>query len=254
MADVTGRRIRAEEEQQLAIIFLLLSMIPPVVFSMQDLAFQAGLGRLMARTLPVVVSLVGIVMLVPLRSEHEVRGYTFAASLAMALALIVSTAARPDAELMPLRGRMLGPALMFLLMPNSFRRQILPPVLLSVAYTALRLWRVNDVGMLELTNDVLMLAVLNVGGILLVARRVSLETELDEISARERDARREAEAALARVRTLEGVIPVCSFCGSVRMDGGDWQGLQRYITQHSKATFSHGLCPPCRARHYPEFS
>ena len=56
-----------------------------------------------------------------------------------------------------------------------------------------------------------------------------------------------------RVRVLEGILPICSFCKKIRSESGAWQPIESYITQHSEAEFSHGLCVPCARHHYAEF-
>jgi len=56
------------------------------------------------------------------------------------------------------------------------------------------------------------------------------------------------EDQLARIRTLEGLLPICAYCKKIRDDKGYWQMLEQYITEHSCATFSHGMCPDCYAR------
>jgi phosphoserine phosphatase RsbU/P len=50
---------------------------------------------------------------------------------------------------------------------------------------------------------------------------------------------------LARVRRLEGIIPICMCCKKIRDDQDSWNQLEQYISDHSEATFSHGLCPDC---------
>lgn len=55
----------------------------------------------------------------------------------------------------------------------------------------------------------------------------------------------ELEAALARVKQLEGIIPICSYCKKIRDDQQTWQQLEAYISNHSEALFSHGICPRC---------
>lgn len=51
--------------------------------------------------------------------------------------------------------------------------------------------------------------------------------------------------ALARVRQLEGIIPICMYCKKIRDDHNSWNQLEQYISDHSEATFSHGMCPKC---------
>lgn len=64
----------------------------------------------------------------------------------------------------------------------------------------------------------------------------------------------ELEAALSRVKHLEGIIPICMHCKSIRNDDASWQALDVYIMQHSDALFSHGVCPTCRSQYYPILS
>ena len=53
-------------------------------------------------------------------------------------------------------------------------------------------------------------------------------------------------AALASVKTLSGLIPICSGCKKIRDDGGYWNQLESYLHQHSNADFTHGFCPECQ--------
>ena len=61
----------------------------------------------------------------------------------------------------------------------------------------------------------------------------------------------ELEDALSHVRLLQGIIPICSFCHKIRDDRESWQRVDQYISEHSDAQFSHGLCPECLEKHYP---
>ena len=61
----------------------------------------------------------------------------------------------------------------------------------------------------------------------------------------------ELEVALARIKTLRGLLPICSSCKSIRDDKGYWNQLETYIGDHSDAEFSHGVCPSCLKRLYP---
>lgn len=55
----------------------------------------------------------------------------------------------------------------------------------------------------------------------------------------------ELQEALAQVKTLSGMLPICSYCKKIRDDKGYWEQLESYITKHSEALFSHGCCPEC---------
>lgn len=55
----------------------------------------------------------------------------------------------------------------------------------------------------------------------------------------------ELEASLARVKQLEGILPICMYCKKIRDEEEKWRQMEEYISQHSEANFSHGICPDC---------
>jgi len=58
--------------------------------------------------------------------------------------------------------------------------------------------------------------------------------------------------ALANVKTLSGLLPICASCKHIRDDKGYWHQVEFYIQQHSSAVFTHGLCPKCTQKFYPK--
>ena len=58
----------------------------------------------------------------------------------------------------------------------------------------------------------------------------------------------------AQVKTLSGMLPICSSCKKIRDDGGYWRQIESYVREHSQAEFSHGLCPDCLQRLYPSLA
>jgi hypothetical protein len=62
----------------------------------------------------------------------------------------------------------------------------------------------------------------------------------------------EFQEALKKVRTLGGLIPICSSCKKIRDDQGYWSQIESYIRMHSGAEFSHGICPECAKKLYPD--
>jgi len=63
---------------------------------------------------------------------------------------------------------------------------------------------------------------------------------------------RELQEALAKVKTLSGLLPVCASCRKIRDKQGAWHSLETYIRTHTEADFSHGICPDCRQKLYPD--
>lgn len=81
----------------------------------------------------------------------------------------------------------------------------------------------------------------------------SLEELVEERTRQLREANRDLENALASVKTLNGLLPICSGCKKIRNDKGYWEQIELYISEHTNADFSHGLCPECAAKLYPEY-
>jgi PAS domain S-box-containing protein len=56
------------------------------------------------------------------------------------------------------------------------------------------------------------------------------------------------------IRRLQGLLPICAACKKIRDDEGCWQAIEAYIRDHSEAEFSHGICPDCARRLFPDYS
>ena len=63
---------------------------------------------------------------------------------------------------------------------------------------------------------------------------------------------RDLEVALGQVRTLSGLLPICASCKKIRDEKGLWHEVEHYVRDHSEADFSHGICPDCAAKLYPD--
>lgn len=84
---------------------------------------------------------------------------------------------------------------------------------------------------------------------------VAIKLDVSARLAAERERERllgELQAALANVRTLSGFIPICAACKKIRNDTGYWDAIEAYISRHTDAQFSHGICPECIVRLYPD--
>lgn len=61
------------------------------------------------------------------------------------------------------------------------------------------------------------------------------------------------DVLLSRIEVLVGVLPICSYCKSVRSQNGKWEPLEEFIATHTTAKCSHGICEQCATTHYSEF-
>jgi phosphoserine phosphatase RsbU/P len=64
---------------------------------------------------------------------------------------------------------------------------------------------------------------------------------------------KQLKQALAEVRTLKGIVPICANCKNVRDDQGYWNRVESYLNEHTEADFTHAVCPDCMKRLYPQF-
>lgn len=58
---------------------------------------------------------------------------------------------------------------------------------------------------------------------------------------------------MAQIKRLEGLLPICAACKQIRNERGEWELIEKYITAHSEAQFSHSVCPECARRLYPQY-
>ena len=64
----------------------------------------------------------------------------------------------------------------------------------------------------------------------------------------------ELQKAIAEIKTLRGILPICSYCNKIRDDDGYWERVEVYIKKHTEADMSHGICPRCLEEHFPDIS
>jgi hypothetical protein len=93
--------------------------------------------------------------------------------------------------------------------------------------------------------------------VILEGREHLLESFLDITARKQAEEERERlikelQVALAEVKKLSGLLPICAACKSIRDDQGYWQQIEAYIGDHSEAQFSHSVCPKCAKKLYPE--
>jgi hypothetical protein len=78
-----------------------------------------------------------------------------------------------------------------------------------------------------------------------ITKRKEIEADREKLIGKLQD-------ALNKIKTLRGIIPICAACKKIRDDKGYWNQLESYIREHSEAVFSHGICPECTEKLYPD--
>jgi len=126
---------------------------------------------------------------------------------------------------------------------------------LSVSVPLAPLWATNRRHRRAIVLTHLLLWLLGLGGLGLGAGHLSLRLQAGRKAARERERLiAELQEALAKVKTLRGLVPICANCKKIRDDQGFWQQVEVYVRDHSEAQFTHGICPDCMQKLYPDIA
>jgi phosphoserine phosphatase RsbU/P len=89
--------------------------------------------------------------------------------------------------------------------------------------------------------------------ILMQAKLAGRTGELQEALKEQEKLTVELKETLSQVKALSGLLPICASCKKIRNDKGSWEQMEVYIRDHSEANFSHGICPECARKLYPEY-
>ncbi len=80
-----------------------------------------------------------------------------------------------------------------------------------------------------------------------LARLVMMKLEMRRVT-------QELASALANVKTLNSLLPICAYCKSVRDDEGYWKQVESYLKEHAEVSFTHGICPNCVQEHFSQYT
>jgi membrane-associated HD superfamily phosphohydrolase len=252
LADIDELQVRSDRRLVSAVLVFILV---PLFWSLGLELAEYGNdhprieARLAMRGLAVLVPGLGLLLV---RAAHSRAAYSRAV-LAIVLTMelnLVNNLLRPQGSILPMRAALMFLIIMYVALPNSFARQVWPALFYTAGVIVERaFWLTSDAAG-DFATDVLILLFVNAIGVVMVHRRVSLEREIVLRLRAEQTARFTAHQALADLRTLRGIVPICSHCRKVRTEIGDWQQLEQYVAEHTEADFSHGVCPTCMREHY----
>ncbi len=250
-----GDALRLETDRKVASVTLLLVFLTATYFIRTDVAlFLAGEASLALR-LGVRLSALALIAWAILALRRDITRARYNRVMAIAtgvsvVALLALNAMRPQGSVLPLR----TPLLWLMAMYGGFvappRQQIIAPLVFTAGLILLRIFWVTSGAQGDMAGDIVVLVAVNAIGVIFVVQRAALAEREDGLLRQEITTRQELEGALAELRTLRGIIPICSYCKQVRSEVGDWQQIDRYVREHSHAEFSHGICPTCLEKHW----
>jgi hypothetical protein len=92
----------------------------------------------------------------------------------------------------------------------------------------------------------------NLLGIIASIQLQRRKRQLFAAALRQKELTASLEQALAEIRTLRGILPICSHCKRVMNDAGAWEQVEVYVRKHTLAEFTHDICPECAKQHFPD--
>jgi hypothetical protein len=97
----------------------------------------------------------------------------------------------------------------------------------------------------------------HIGGLIGQARRMGVSSQefemIAELMDRQWTVSQELARRMAEIRELRTLVPICSYCKNVRNDKGYWEKVEKYMEDRTPMEFSHGICPDCVRKHFPEY-
>lgn len=136
----------------------------------------------------------------------------------------------------------------YLLIPNKLINQTITTLLLAI----------DDILILVLTKDqsvqaflfaIILCYVLSIVGSTFGSWQISSHRRREfKLYEEEQNSNTELKKALAEVKQLSGLLPICAWCKKIRNDDGYWQAVDTYLREHAKVEFTHGICPECSSK------
>jgi hypothetical protein len=142
--------------------------------------------------------------------------------------------------------------LSYIMMPNWLIYQVGPALIFTLLSLGHFIYfkHIEDPNELQLVFTTYIMV--NIIGVILSWRMSVERRKRYLVLAGLQQANQGLEKALAEIKTLKGIVPICAKCKKIRDDKGYWNQLEEYMRTHLDAEFSHGLCPDCMRELYPE--
>jgi len=252
----TVAKLRLESERRLAVTITSLMLVPGVVFAYVDANVVVDPLKLHLieglRAVQLSLWIVGLVLIRRARSRETLRRLLFGLALTVVFFLVTHAWLRPADNWMPLRTFVMVSIATFVVYPYQFRNQLIAWLALLVAAASLMWGHYAAMPSVDRVAAALNILIAGALGMAVARNRLKLERDLDEALERERQAVEDRQRTAAALRTLEGIIPICMYCREVRTEAGAWEKLDDYVRSRTDADFSHGICPVCLSRNFPE--
>lgn len=210
--------------------------------------------NLAARGLHTLVSLVLVGVALRSRSSEVLQRTTMVWVLVTVLAKSLVIASRPPTYFTHVTTDVIFLLIPAIALPISFRRQMFSMLALASSDALIHVFFKTGIeGPLLVSLVSSYFFSLSLGAAAAYRIQTMLHREYRMLRA-ETELRESLAEAVTEVRTLRGILPICSGCHDIRDERGEWHEVERYVHEHTHVNFSHGLCPKCVRKLYPDIA
>jgi hypothetical protein len=252
------RQYELQANKQQARLVLIVVIVGIAFFTLSDyILFGITAPFALLLSVRLVLILASLALSWALKREFSLRQFErigLSYLLGLTAGIIYIQATRPPGYIAYAILSVLIICVFYMASPLPLRLQAIPALLLSLG-TVLLLVK-SSLPLDKLSNIAIIYGVVCAN---LIGAIVSLQAHYwkrQQFAALSRETRlcQELARAMEEIRTLRGTIPICSYCKNIKNEPGDWQKIEAYISLHTDAVFSHGICPECFAKHFSNYA
>ncbi len=248
------RQYYLDQDKLQVIIAIVLISVTVIIFSYSDYQFfgyTSQFYRLIAvRAVILLFSAIIIFALWKLKSETIYDTLMFAWAVAFCIGTLYISSTRPPTYNFHLLVDVPILFSLYAIFPNRLKLQ----AILAVYETLGLFWiyfHYKNLSPVATRAIWVSLVIVNIFGFL-VSRRLHLDRRTQyNLLLNEKRLTGELKDALENIKTLKGLLPICASCKKIRDDSGYWHQVEVYIHEHTDVNFSHGICPDCVEKLYP---
>ncbi len=250
----TGRL--SQDKIQVMIIVVLTALIDVGFIALDYQLFQSGfiLHTSITSRLVIVITSFLVVWLIPRQSiVKSFDRIVFVWGMLVVTHMMIVSAVRPADYVTLVAWDILVIFALYTAVPTPLKFQILIAFFLTIGSGVLWLAiKVTPWHPLETVSILAAYSFSNVFGIM-ISKRFNLSRRQQFFTLmQEREAKEALEKTLLEVKVLRGILPICASCKKIRDDKGYWNQIEAYLSKHTEADFSHGICPDCAEKLYSD--
>lgn len=235
-------------------VLLLIAALFHLITIPMDIGLLCGHRSLYpvvcARSLGMVISLFTLYLI---RRKREIKFFDtviFVWAILLLVGILIANIFYPADYIVHIGWDVLLTLAVYSVLPLSLVRQIILGFLFS-ACIIIHFYQFHALVYSDAVIDVLLIFLCaNMIGIFASWEMKNWKRSKFKAHKREVEMKDNLEQTLHELNTLKGIIPICSYCKSIRTDKGDWEKVEAYVRKHSDAKFSHGICPECEKKIY----